>query len=40
MIDDDTGRPGVGIDLLYAARPDVIKIDADITNRCFDGRER
>jgi len=37
---DDTGRPGVGIDLLYAARPDVIKIDADITNRCFDGEAR
>jgi diguanylate cyclase (GGDEF)-like protein len=33
---DDTGRPGVGVDLLYATRPDVIKIDAGITNRCFE----
>ena len=37
---DDTGRPGVGLDLLYATRPEVIKIDAAVTNRCFDGEAR
>ena len=37
---DDTGRPGVGLDLLYATRPEVIKIDAGVTNRCFDGEAR
>jgi diguanylate cyclase (GGDEF)-like protein len=31
---DDTGRPGIGVDLLYATRPEVIKIDASVTNRC------
>jgi diguanylate cyclase (GGDEF)-like protein len=31
---DDTGRPGIGVDLLYAARPEVIKIDASVSNRC------
>jgi len=37
---DDTGRPGIGLDLLYATRPDVIKIDAGVTNRCFEGEAR
>jgi diguanylate cyclase (GGDEF)-like protein len=37
---DDTGRPGIGLDLLYATRPDVIKIDSTVTNRCFDGEAR
>jgi diguanylate cyclase (GGDEF)-like protein len=37
---DDTGRPGVGIDLLYATRPDVIKIASSITNRCFESEAR
>jgi diguanylate cyclase (GGDEF)-like protein len=31
---DDTGRPGIGVDLLYATRPEVIKIDSSVTNRC------
>ncbi|MGD1054350.1 MAG: GGDEF and EAL domain-containing protein [Candidatus Dormibacteria bacterium] len=31
---DDTGRPGIGVDLLYATRPEVIKIDASVTNHC------
>ena len=31
---DDTGRPGIGVDLLYATRPEVIKIDAGVTNHC------
>lgn len=33
---DDAGRPGIGVDLLHAVRPDVIKIDSSITNRCYD----
>ena len=37
---DDTGRPGVGVDLLYAVRPDIIKIDASVTSRCFDSEAR
>jgi diguanylate cyclase (GGDEF)-like protein len=37
---DDTGRPGIGLDLLYATRPDVIKIDASVTNRCFEVEAR
>jgi EAL domain-containing protein (putative c-di-GMP-specific phosphodiesterase class I) len=37
---DDTGRPGIGLDLLYATRPDVIKIDASVTNHCFEGEAR
>ncbi|MGO8685643.1 MAG: EAL domain-containing protein [Candidatus Dormibacteria bacterium] len=37
---DDTGRPGVGVDLLYATRPDVIKIDAGVVERCFDAEPR
>jgi len=31
---DDAGRPGIGVDLLYATRPEIIKIDASVTNRC------
>ena len=31
---DGTGRPGVGLDLLYATRPEIIKIDASVTSRC------
>ena len=37
---DDTGLPGIGVDLLYATRPDVIKIDASVTNRCFEVEAR
>jgi diguanylate cyclase (GGDEF)-like protein len=37
---DDTGRPGIGVDLLYATRPEVIKIDASVTNRCEEPEAR
>ena len=37
---DDTGRPGIGVDLLYATRPEVIKIDASVTNRCEEAGAR
>jgi diguanylate cyclase (GGDEF)-like protein len=37
---DDAGRPGIGVELLYATRPDVIKIGSAITNRCFEGDAR
>ena len=33
---DDTGRAGIGVDTLYAVRPDVIKIDAGVSNRFND----
>ncbi len=37
---DDTGRPGVGVGLLHAVRPDVIKIDAGVVNRCNEPEAR
>jgi diguanylate cyclase (GGDEF)-like protein len=33
---DHAGRSGVGIDLLYATRPDVIKIDRSVVEVCFE----
>jgi diguanylate cyclase (GGDEF)-like protein len=36
---DDTGRPGIGIGLLHAVRPDVIKIDSSVVSRCQEDDE-
>ena len=37
---DDAGRAGIGVDTLYAVRPDVIKIDASVSNRFNDDDAR
>jgi diguanylate cyclase (GGDEF)-like protein len=37
---DDTGRPGIGLSLLHAVRPDVIKIDSSIVSRCHEEEAR
>ncbi len=37
---DDTGRPGIGLPLLHAVRPDVIKIDPSIVTRCHEEEAR
>jgi EAL domain-containing protein (putative c-di-GMP-specific phosphodiesterase class I) len=37
---DDAGRAGIGVDTLYAVRPDVIKIDAGVSNRYNDTEAR
>ena len=37
---DDAGRPGIGIGLVYATHPDVIKIDAGIVRRCHEQESR
>jgi EAL domain-containing protein (putative c-di-GMP-specific phosphodiesterase class I) len=31
---DDIGRPGVGVELLHAVPPDVVKIDGSVVGRC------